>query len=388
MSRPAVVLVSNDVVPGMAMPVAAPGLRVLGIREGLRAHGFDVTTVVMRGPATVVWRRGIPPTAQPGTVLLHSSDLGAYLQQQAPAVVVLTNSNQVDNLRPTEGLRFVFDFFAPKMLELICDKSRSNRAAELEALRERKLRGIELAQAFIVNGYKKVPYFLAWLMQSDHDVLDTPLETVFMPVPGCVGGSSQAHEGLRFAMAGYLQGWSLPGEWLERLVDRLDAAGASLDVLMPVHWGQSKGLESPRLEQIRGHRAVRSHGAMTFGDFQEFMCGVDVAVDLFGWTLEREYATVTRSIVAVSCGVAVVHPPFTEVSPLIAEYEAGWLVDPEDMKAVDRVFGEILADAEEVRRRAGNARRLWSEHFDPQVATRPLVDIINRLGDGRDGGAQ
>ena len=31
MSKPTVVLVSNDVVPGMAMPVAAPGLRVYGI---------------------------------------------------------------------------------------------------------------------------------------------------------------------------------------------------------------------------------------------------------------------------------------------------------------------------------------------------------------------
>ncbi len=386
MSGPAVVLVSNDVVPGMAMPVAAPGLRVFGIGEGLRAHGFDVTTVVMRGPATVVWRRAIPPTARPGTVVVHAVDLGGYLEQRAPAVVVLTNSNQVDNLASVDGLHFVLDFFAPKMLELACDESRSNRAAEMRMLRDRKLRGIELAEAFIVNGYKKVPYFLAWLMQSAHDVADTPLETVFMPVPAYTG-PPVPHEGLRFVMAGYLQGWSLPGSWLEHLVDRLGEGGASLDVVMPVHWGQSRGLESPLLERVRHHPAVRSHGAMTFGGFQQFMSGVDVAVDLFGWTLEREYATVTRSIVAVSCGVPVVHPPFTEVSPLIAEYEAGWLVDPADIDAVDRVFDDILSDAGEVRRRAGNARRLWAEQFDPEVAVRPLVGIIGEIGERMGGEA-
>ncbi len=388
MNMPTVVLVSNDVVPGMAMPVAAPGLRVFGIGEGLRAHGIDVTTVVMRGPATVVWRRAIPPTAQPGTIVLHATDLGGYLEQQAPAVVVLTNSNQVDYLRPTDGLHYVLDFFAPKMLELACDKSRGDRAAELERLRERKLRGIELAEAFIVNGYKKTPYFLAWLMQSGHDVLRTPLETVFMPVPAFSGPPAEEHKGLRLAVAGYLQGWSLPGSWLEHLVNRLDESAASLDVVMPVHWGQSQGLESALLERIRHHPSVRSHGAMTFGDFQQFMSGIDVAVDLFGWTLEREYATVTRSIVAISCGVPVVHPPFTEVSPLIAEYEAGWVVDPADIDAVDRVFDEVLSNGEEVRRRAGNARWLWSEHFDPEVAVWPLVEIIGRIAESMGGEAR
>ena len=125
---------------------------------------------------------------------------------------------------------------------------------------------------------------------------------------------------------------------------------------------------------------------MTFGDFQRFMSGIDLAVDLFGWTLEREYATVTRSIVAISCGVAVVHPPFTEVSPLIAEYEAGWVVDPADIDAVDAVFDSIFAGGGEVRRRAGNARRLWAEHFDPEVAVGPLADIILGIGEREGGG--
>ena len=37
---------SNDVVPGMGVPVAAPGLRVFGLEQGLRAAGVPTIVVV------------------------------------------------------------------------------------------------------------------------------------------------------------------------------------------------------------------------------------------------------------------------------------------------------------------------------------------------------
>ncbi|MHC0039885.1 hypothetical protein, partial [Pseudoneobacillus sp. C159] len=75
---------------------------------------------------------------------------------------------------------------------------------ELAALRRRKIRAVGLADAFIVNGAKKLPYFLAWMLQADRDVRRLPVEVVNMGVPlsfsdeaGTVGS------GVRFAVAGY-----------------------------------------------------------------------------------------------------------------------------------------------------------------------------------------
>lgn len=101
-----------------------------------------------------------------------------------------------------------------------------------------------------------------------------------------------------------------------------------------------------------------------------------MAIDLFQHNLEREYAMVTRSIVALSCGVPVIHPPFTEVSPMIAEYDAGWLVDPEDAAAMEAVLGEITEEPDAVRRKKQNARTLASALIDPAVAVKPLVRIL------------
>ena len=85
---------------------------------------------------------------------------------------------------------------------------------------------------------------------------------------------------------------------------------------------------------------------------------------------------VTRSIISLSCGVPVIHPPFTEVSPMIPEYDAAWLVDPEDPAGLDAVIGEIIEDHGTVWRKKQNARTLAAAVIKPAVAVKPLMRII------------
>jgi glycosyltransferase involved in cell wall biosynthesis len=115
---------------------------------------------------------------------------------------------------------------------------------------------------------------------------------------------------------------------------------------------------------------------MNFSEFLRFLSSVDVSIDLFQHNLEREYAMVTRSIISLACGVPVIHPPFTEVSPMIAEYDAGWLVDPPDTAALEKVISRVLDDPEVVRRKQENARMLALEVLNPRVAVEPLMRIM------------
>jgi glycosyltransferase involved in cell wall biosynthesis len=133
------------------------------------------------------------------------------------------------------------------------------------------------------------------------------------------------------------------------------------------------------LDRISRHPSVRTHGTMSFSGFQRFLSTVDVTIDLFEHNLEREYAMVTRSVVSLACGVPVIHPPFTEVSPMIAEYDAGWLVDPLDSRTLGAVLDEIIEDPGTVRRKTKNARTLASNILDPAEAVKPLVKILETL---------
>lgn len=379
-----VFVISNDVVPGLGMPVAAPGLRAFGLAEGLRANGVKTKTLVVKGFVERQWTRfgrSVPPPTAPETEVVGANALTRYLKAHAPAVAVMINSNQADNLRRVEGVRYVMDFFAPKMLEELYHHGEGYPGEELEKLRRRKIRGIQLADAFICNGRKKLPYFLGWMLQADRDVRHLPLEVVNMCVPLGLSGESEG-SGVRLAVAGYLQSWSTLGGWVGELERRLDRPGVSLDLLVPWHWGGGGGrahVSKGDLDRMAGHPSVTTHGTMNFSGFRRFLSGMDATIDLFQHNLEREYAMVTRSVVSLACGVPVIHPPFTEVSAMISDYDAGWLVDPTDAGAVGAVLDEVMEDPDAVRRKRENARALARELLDPVEAVKPLVKILEEL---------
>lgn len=380
-----VFVISNDIVPGLGMPVAAPGLRAFGLAEGLRANGVRTKTLVARGFVERQWTRfgrSVPHPTAPDTEIVGANALARYLKAHAPAVAVMINSNQVDHLKPMEGVRHVLDFFAPKMLEELYHHGEGYPGEQLKRLRERKIRAIGLADAFICNGRKKLPYFLAWMLQADRDVRRLPLEVVDMCVPLSLSDGVEEADGVRLAVAGYLQSWSTLGGWVGELERRLDRPGVGLDLLVPWHWGGGVGRSHASrgdLDRISGHPSVTAHGTMNFAEFQRFLSGVDVTVDLFEHNLEREYAMVTRSVVSLACGVPVVHPPFTEVSAMISEYDAGWLVDPRDGEAIGAALDEVIEDPGVVRRKKENARTLARAVLDPAEAVKPLVRILEGL---------
>ncbi|QIN84204.1 hypothetical protein GBA63_17260 [Rubrobacter tropicus] len=377
------VVISNDVVPGLGMPVAAPGLRAFGLAEGLRANGIKTKTLVTRGFTDRQWwrfGRSVPHPSVPGVEVLGARWLSRYLEANRPITAVIINSNQVEHLRPMEGVHYVLDFFAPKMLEALYQHGEGYPKDELARLRRRKIRAIELADAFIVNGKKKVPYFLGWMLQADRDVRQLPVEVVNMCVPPSFTETERPANGnVKFAVAGYLQQWSRLGGWVSGLERQLDRPEMSLDLLTPWHWGGGVGRtheSTGDLDRLAAHPSVTTHPTMSFSAFRDFLSTVDVSIDLFKHNLEREYAMVTRSVVSLAAGVPVIHPPFTEVSPMISAYDAGWLVDPEDSEAVEATIRGILDDPGAVREKRANARRLAVELLDPAVAVRPLVEIV------------
>jgi len=384
MSKSRIIIISNDIIPGMEMPVAAPGLRAFGLARGLRENGFKVETLIPKGIVERqwwIWGGTTPFPTPPNTFVIKPKKITDYLKQSVPAVVLLINSNQVDHVQVIPGIRYVLDLFAPKMLELNC--SQNNYSFEkFQNLRQRKLRAIGLADAFIINGQKKVPYFLSWILESERDIKNLSIEVVNMCIPPKLVTNSKNQDGItRFSIAGYLQQWHILGGWVDVLKEHLEKSKAQLNILTPTHWGGGReNQDSPErevLNQLNQLESVKFHQPMRFSDFQFFLSTVDVYIDLFQHNLEREYAMVTRSIVALSCGCPVIHPPFTEVSLMIAQYDAGWLIDPTDTQQFELVLQQIEKDFKIIQKKAKNARLLAAEILKPAAAVQPLVQILN-----------
>lgn len=375
-----VVVLANDVVPGMGLAVAAPGLRAWGLALGLRAHGHDVTVVLDQRAVRRAWRGQVSPPLPPGCLILKSSTLHRYVRAHDVDALVVTNSNHVGLLGDLGRCRLIYDFFAPKVLEMSQETGAVDLEESLEALATRKRQALARSDAVVVNGAKKLPYVRRWLDEAG--VPDLPVEVVTMalpPAPAEPATGARGDRPLRAIITGYLQPWSRPGPVEGPLTALLDRGALTLDLLVGEHWGSGKAAEvHPELQALTSRPGVTRHGLLRFDDFRRLLARCDLSIDVFSRNPERELAMVTRSVVALSCGVPVMHVPFTEVSPLIEEHDAGWLVEPGDVDAMTEVLVQAQDPAVLARKRAG-AERVAREVLDPPVATLPLVALLERL---------
>jgi glycosyltransferase involved in cell wall biosynthesis len=375
-----VIVIANDIVPGFGLPVAAPGLRAHGLAKGLRANGLDAIVTVPLPLVEREWLNRSASVSWPSlsrTIAIADTNLASFVQSQKPLAVVLTNSNKFTAVQPIRETKYIYDFFAPKMKEL-AEISAPDREKQLAELRARKLSALDRVEAVIVNGQKKVPYVLEWLEQTKRGIDDRPVVVVDMPIENCFAEPIDAHS-INVAMAGYLVPWIRFGKSLEALHVALNEIEAlRLHLLMPEHWGGAKSQhpDQERLSEIRKHNRTRARSEILFDEYQRYLSRMDVFIDLFTWSAERELAMVTRTVTAIGCGLPVVHPTFTECSPLIAKYDAGWLVDPQDGEGLVALLRALTTDRELLTSKRAGAQRLAREMLSPEVATRPLVALI------------
>ncbi len=88
-------ILSKDVIPGMGVPVAAPGLRTWGMALGLRALGHEVTILIDHWLVSTVWRGTVPPPMPPGSGVMQIKRVGDYVRAHGVDAVVITNSTKV-----------------------------------------------------------------------------------------------------------------------------------------------------------------------------------------------------------------------------------------------------------------------------------------------------
>jgi hypothetical protein len=373
-----VVILSKDVIPGMGVPVAAPGLRTWGMALGLRALGHEVTILIDHWLVSTVWRGTVPPPMPRGSGVMQIKRVADYVRTHAVDAVVITNSTNVERLGDLGRCRVVCDFFAPKMLELSENVEREDLEDAKRLLTERKVAALARSDAVAVNGAKKLSYVREWLARSG--VPDLPIAVVNPGLPH-VAPRAASDGPLQAVVSGYLQPWSRPGAWAEAALPVLDSGEMTLHLMVGEHWGQRSTPQGmpEEMRRVAEHPAVVTHGLLRFGDFRDLLARCHLSIDVFDRNPERELAMVTRSVVALSCGLPVLHVPFTEVSPWIQEYGAGWLVEEHDVAAMHEILSKAAANLGTLDRPREGAVAVSEKVLDPAVAASPLADLIQTV---------
>lgn len=371
------------------MPVAAPGIRAAGLAEGLRAHGHDVNVAIPQDVLAQLFGDDIPPPPN-GALVAAPTSLQQVIVDGEFTVVVFINANLAPHLRPIPGVHYVYDLFAPKLLESLASPSPARPWQDLSA---EKSRAMALADSVWVNGRRKLGYGLSWLLRPDVDAIRTTefglpsivnahvadrLSVVEMPVPlpADLTTPPAAHGGerIRLGVAGYSQEWSALTQ-IHRGHQLFVDAGHELHALLPAHWG---GGDAPAPRNALPKETTIHSGPLIFEDFARWVRGMDAMVDVFAATSERRFAMITRSAVALRLGVPLVHAVDSEIADIVEEHDAGWTLDPGDNDGWQRVSNELTDPGilEQKRRGAAAASR---ERFAPTAALASAAQALSQM---------
>lgn len=372
-----IVIVSNDVIPEMGLPVSASGMRATGLAAGLRAHGFDVIITVPRHRVEQMYRSRPAKTSVPdGSIVLRYNLLRTFLDTIRPIATIICNSNYFHEISGAATGKLIFDFFAPKYLEA---EAEGQGPDSLLALSERKRAALGAAHAVIVNGDKKLDYVRDWLRSSNPSGSEVPIALANMCYKWPRREVEPKAGAFSIVVAGYYQRWLDYGETFSELARALDAIPElGLTLLVPRLNDEIIGT-IPGLAACVAHPRTRVRRTMLLADYLRLLQANDIFVDVFRPTEERRLAMVTRSVVGLGVGVPVVHPDFTEVSRIIGRTASGWLLDEAGTTTLYDLLCRLSQDPAEVAARALAARSLGSTEFDPAIATRPLAELIGEL---------
>lgn len=368
-----VLVISSDILPYPGMPTVGSGLRAWGIGQGLKSMGHEVVFSMPR--AALVGRKEIAP---PEAVDLawENHTLGAVVRAADPDVVVVCNW-PVMALVPTETLSIpvILDQHGPHYLEREYQK-----AGDSKANAEAKLTAMRKADFFTCAGEKQWHYFQSWLERAGWTPEERRERSAFMPVSlsGDLPERSPADE-LTFVYGGVFLPWQDPTTGLFALIDEMESREEGKLYFFggkhPVYTVDT-GIFESLLAQLEKSDHVITPGMVSHDELIDTYTQAHVAIDLMKRNPERELAFTTRTVEYLWCGLPVIYNDYSELSEYIREYEAGWVVDPEDEGAVRRVLAEIFEHPEEVAARSRNAQRLVRERLNWSHTVAPLDRFV------------
>ncbi len=265
----------------------------------------------------------------------------------------------------------LLDQHGPHLLERAFQHHRTQASNQRE-----KVAALARADFFSCAGRLQLEYFKPFLAQADWTPGDIENRSVVLPL--ALSPEVPVHDPqppLTFVFGGVFLPWQDPSVGLTTLTDVLEQRhDGRLDIFGSRHLSIDvpTGIFDKLLGDLLKHPRVRLRGMVPNQQLRDCYRQSHVAIDLMARNRERELAVTTRTVEYLWCGLPVIYNDFSELSSHIAEYEAGWIVDPSDKQAIAKIVHGILDDPTDVARRSANAQRLARDRFAWDVAVQPL----------------
>lgn len=372
-TRPAnVLLICMDVLPLPGLPTTGAGLRAWGIGQGLKARGHIVTFAMSDTAAGSVGYVG----GHEDVIVFSKFDLSGLVRRYEPDVVVFQHWSGVGLLDEGTPGKVVIDLHGPLMLENLF-----SQGAGIERLYDKKLAAFARADFFTCAGERQRNYFYAWLASAGFDLTSAPPIAVvnFSLSPEIPPHTYPANEPI-FVYGGVFLPWQDPALGLKTLVTQMDARGAGHLYFYGGSHPFLKMAPIPAFQEVAAVMQASSHVTVSppvaRDTLIEHYQRASVAWDLMRYNVERGMAFTSRTAEYLWTGLPVVYNDSGELSEYIADFDAGWVVNPDDKAAIEAVIAQIFAEPGEIARRGRNAQALAQKHLNWETSITPLHEYV------------
>ncbi len=371
MSR--VLVLASSILPLAGLPTNGGGLRGWTLARGLAAVGHEVT---LRFPRHSLdeQRATIAPAdreaALPHTFVWERID--ETIAQARPDVVVASSWLLAAQIRRCP-VPLAVDLAGPVLVEFLAQDP-----AKGTALAHLKTAALRQADYVTCAGERQRPYFQPWLLLGGFTPEDCLARLGVVPI-GCDPQPAPEQEPAtepRLLFAGTIAAWQDPRRAIEAAVAAIERHGRGHLTIHaahhPVH-SQGTAWYAPLRERLQGHPRVTLAGALSYAALREAYRQADLAIDLCERTLERELAFNTRTVDFLHAGVPPLYGDYAELSPLIRQYGAGFVVPPDDDAAIVAALDAALDDPAALAACGRAARRLARERLTWERTIGPLA---------------
>jgi glycosyltransferase involved in cell wall biosynthesis len=361
-----VLVVANDKLPYRGEAVPGSGLRAWGLGEGLRSRGHHVRyaiPVASAGPGT--------PRGASGPLLFEEGNLGDVIAHAGADVIVFQHWVYVRKAAELDT-PIALDLHGPLVIETMFQH---HPDVDLVDFARVKLDAFRRADFISCAGEKQRSYFLTWFLLAGRDVTADSISVMPVSLPPDAPDHRWPSSEVNFVYGGIFLPWQDPSVGLSTLVSVLESEGTGhLDFFGARH-PLYPDMNTPTLDELedrlRTSERVTIHGLWPRDRLLDHYRDSYVALDLMDRNIERELAFTTRTAEYLWCGLPVVYGDYGELTTMIRDYEAGWIVAPQDGDGLRELLREIVHNPAEIRRRSVNAQRLarerlnWDRTIDP-----------------------
>jgi len=319
MSR--ILIITTEFIRFEGSPTGGRGVRTGNLADGLRKNGHTVFFSFPKDNYEKLKTK--PPSSL--TQYLHNYYYDEIIKEINPEIIIFSPWTLMLSLKNDAIINNYFigaDLPGP----LVIENSFQNNEDDF-IFASKKIVSLNKADFFLCSNERQKYYIMPWLLLSGHsltenNIIITPISSDLNDkVPNCYPSVPE------YIFGGVLWPWQNYGENLKNIAEFLAKNRGILKTFCGSFIYEKK---NEKLSCLDKYETVKQFELINHEDLITQYKSSSAAIELYCMNNERILANTTRTLEYFANGLPVIYSKNMFFSDIIQEYNAGWVIDPEN----------------------------------------------------------